>query len=134
MKLREVPRKAVRRLRLQGVHERIDAVHTEVEQIVDRSKGAERAGKRAAKDADLHVRELNRIAPQLAALEGKVEDLRQHLEDTPRPDGDDDLRVARSLVDTIQREHERVRIRLSAVSTYEERLRRIEDKLGLPHD
>ena len=133
MRIREVPTKARRRLRLQGVHERIDAVHHDVDRVSERATNVEGATERAAKDAETHVRELNRVAPQLAALEAKVEDLRHRL-DTPRAADDDDLAAARTLVDAIQREHEQIRVRLSAVTTYEERLRRIEEQLGLPHD
>jgi len=100
-------------------------------------KRVDRLGERThstAKDAELHVREMNRIAPQLAALEAKVEDLRLMLAEAPRIDGPEDVATARSLVEQIQREHAQIRVRLSAVTTYEERLRRIEEKLGLPHD
>lgn len=134
MRIREVPTKARRRLKLQGVHERIDAVRHDVHQVSDRTTKVEGTADRAVKDAETHVRDLNRVAPQLAALEGKVEDLRQRLEATPRVERDDDLHAARTLVDAIQHEHEQIRIRLSAVTTYEERLRRIEEQLGLPHD
>ena len=107
------------------------------EDLARLGKRVDRIGERsqsAAKDAELHVREMNRIAPQLAALEAKVEDLRQELTPPPGVDGPEDLVAARSLVQEIQREHAQIRIRLSAVTTYEERLRRIEEKLGLPHD
>lgn len=134
MRIREVPTKALRRLKLQGVHERIDAVGHDVRQVSDRASRVEGTADRAVQDAETHVRELNRVAPQLAALEAKVEDLRQRLERAPRVDGDGDLDAARTLVDAIQREHEQIRVRLSAVTTYEERLRRIEEHLGLPHD
>jgi prefoldin subunit 5 len=112
---------------LRTVFERLDRQAGRIEKTEQRTQST-------AKDAELHVREVNRIAPQLSALEAKVEDLRQALEATPRIQGSGDLEAARSLVDEIRAEHARIRVRLSAVTTYEERLRRIEEKLGLPHD
>lgn len=127
-------RNVYRRLTGLKADDDVQAIRERLDRMAGRIGGSEKKAAGAAKDAELHVRELNRIAPQLAALETKVEDLRQVLEATPRVDGPDDLVQARSLVETIQREHQQIRLRLSAVTTYEERLRRIEEQLGLPHD
>ena len=62
-----------------------------------------------------------------------MEDLRQVLA-TPTAATPEELTEARSLIEEIRAEHARIRVRLSAVSSYEERLRRIEEQLGLPHD
>lgn len=115
------------------VNRRINRVEAELGHAVDRSRNANMKANQAAKDAEFQVREVNRIAPQLAALEAKVEDLRQRLDDPAFTLGDEEQQ-ARSLVEEIRLEHQRIRVRLSAVTTYEERLRRIEEKLGLPHD
>lgn len=124
-------RNALRRLtgrdQLQTILSRLDRQHGRLAKL-------ENASRRAARDDELHAREINRIAHQLAALETKVEDLRQRLAPVPEAGSPDEVDRARTLVDEIRTEHQRVRVRLSAVTTYEERLRRIEEKIGLPHD
>lgn len=109
----------------------------EIFERLDRQRGRlealERGAKGTAKEAEFYTREINRVSPQLSALEAKVEDLRQALT-TPTVGSPEELAEARSLVEEIRAEHARIRVRLSAVTTYEERLRRIEEKLGLPHD
>ena len=78
------------------------------------------------RQADWSANELARLAPQVAALETRVEFkarptvLTGELEDLPE---------ARSLVEIVRDEHARVRARLSLVSAYEERLRRLEELL-----
>ena len=126
MKARNALRRLAGREQLQTVFERLDRQRGRLEKL-------EKGAKDNAKEAEFYVREINRVSPQLAALESKVEDLRQALS-TPRIEGSGDLETARSLVEEIRAEHARIRVRLSAVTTYEERLRRIEEKLGLPHD
>lgn len=71
--------------------------------------------------------EMERLQPHVAALDARIEDLRQALDDAALTTGPDDLVVARSVLDEIRREHAVVRERLSAASSYEERLRRLED-------
>ncbi|MCW2857086.1 MAG: hypothetical protein JWR52_2701 [Marmoricola sp.] len=76
-------------------------------------------------------RELIRIAPQLAALEERVEDLRARLDD-PAFEADDEQRgQARSLVDEVRAEHAKVRARISAAVVFEERLRVLETRAGI---
>jgi hypothetical protein len=71
----------------------------------------------------------------LSALEVRVERLHRELAGSPAgaaPAGgvpDDDAR-ARDLLAEARREHEQVRVRLSAIAAYEERLRRIEAAAG----
>lgn len=127
-------RNAWRRLTGRAAQEDLRTVFERLDRQAGRIEKTEQRTQSTAKDAELHVREVNRIAPQLSALEAKVEELRQVLEAAPRIEGSGDVEVARSLVDEIRAEHARIRVRLSAVTTYEERLRRIEEKLGLPHD
>jgi hypothetical protein len=74
-------------------------------------------------------RELIRVSPQLAALEERVEILRQRVD---RPDYDaspEDQAQAVSLVEEIKREHAQVRARISAATVFEERLRVVEEQL-----
>lgn len=111
----------------------VDQLRNRVDGMAERTQVSVQQSLAASKAAELYTREVNRISPQLAALETKVEALRLALE--PVPGGDaDELAEARSIVTAIQDEHRRIRVRLSALSQYEERLRRIEEKLGLPHD
>jgi hypothetical protein len=67
---------------------------------------------------DVLRRDVDRLIPQVASLETRLADLRE----APAAGEADVLDV--------QREHERVRLRLQAVSHYEERLRRLEERLG----
>lgn len=72
-------------------------------------------------------RELLRLGPQVAALEERMEDLRQLVERSALPSGDQ-VQVADALA-RIEREHEQVRARISAAARFEERLRVVEDRL-----
>ena len=78
------------------------------------------------RQADWSANELARLAPQVAALETRVE---QKARPTVLAGGLEDLPEARALVDLVREEHARVRARLSMVSAYEERLRRLEERL-----
>lgn len=76
-------------------------------------------------------RELIRIAPQLAALEQRLEDLRVRLDDPAFVADNDQRAEARSLVDEVRAEHAKVRARISAAVVFEERLRVLEAKAGI---
>lgn len=82
-------------------------------------------------------RELARVAPQLAALEARLEKLRERVErailPSPRANGDRPLPAddIRTLQEELARQQEQVRARISAASRFEERLRRLEDALEL---
>lgn len=67
--------------------------------------------------------EFGAISGQLAALEKRVAEL-----EAPPVDGGDanDRQEARSIVEAVRAEHARVRARLTLISAYEERLRRLE--------
>jgi len=75
-------------------------------------------------------RDLARIGPQVAALEVRVEDLRQRVEQPHWAADDDEQAQARSLVDEVRREHDRVRARITAAVRYEERLRQLEEQVA----
>ena len=71
--------------------------------------------------------ELERIIPQIAAQESQLESLRAKLAAVPaaeRPEIDE----SRSLIEEIRREHSQIRVRLTAVAQYEDRLRKLEDR------
>ena len=77
------------------------------------------------------VREISRIGPQLAALEERVELLRQRIEE-PTPSGTpEQVEAARTVLDEVRAEHARVRARISAATVFEERLRVLEDRAGV---
>jgi chromosome segregation ATPase len=73
--------------------------------------------------------DIDRISPVLSALEVRVERLHRELADAPAGVPDDDARAGDLLAEA-RREHEQVRVRLSAIAAYEERLRRIEAAAG----
>lgn len=75
--------------------------------------------------AEWTANELRRLAPQVAAIEARLADLddllRRREVDTATAS-----EAERTMLDLITIEHERVRVRLTAVASYEERLRRLE--------
>ncbi|MFP5372284.1 MAG: hypothetical protein ACLGI3_16270 [Actinomycetes bacterium] len=105
------------------LREDIDRLRTDV----DRQFGElERRIGELQRQADWSANELARLAPQVAALETRVE---QKARPTVLTGDLADLPEARSLVELVREEHARVRARLSLVSAYEERLRRLEERL-----
>ncbi|WP_048876865.1 hypothetical protein [Saccharomonospora saliphila] len=76
--------------------------------------------------------EVKRLIPHVAAQEARLEDLREHLAllATDAPVDDAELARARSLVEEIQRQHAQVRVRLSGIARYEDRLRRLEEQVA----
>lgn len=76
-------------------------------------------------------RELARVLPQVAALEERMEDLRERLEHGAAPTVSEPADPAvRALWEDITRQHEQVRARISAAARFEERLRQLEDTIG----
>jgi chromosome segregation ATPase len=71
--------------------------------------------------------ELERIIPQVAAQESQLESLREKITAVPAAD-QPQIDEARSLIDEIRREHSQIRVRLTAVAQYEDRLRKLEDR------
>lgn len=71
--------------------------------------------------------ELERIIPQIAAQESQLESLREKLGTVPAADRSQ-IDESRSLIDEIRREHSQIRVRLTAVAQYEDRLRKLEDR------
>ena len=69
--------------------------------------------------------ELRRLAPQVAAIEARIADLDDLLR-RREIDAATASEPERRMLDLIATEHERVRVRLAAVASYEERLRRLE--------
>src|SRR5881392_2265252 len=88
----------------------------------------ERLDRQHQRIADLE-RELIRVSPQLAALEERVEALRQRIDQPDYRTAPEDQAEAVSLVEEVKREHAQVRARISAATVFEERLRVVEEKL-----
>jgi len=80
---------------------------------------------RYADDAAWSANEIRRIAPQVAALESRIEEIRERLETAPSG-SDERQTAARDILDSVRREHEQIRARFAGMSQYEERLRRLE--------
>ncbi len=71
--------------------------------------------------------ELERVVPQVASQESQLESLREKISAAPAGD-QPQAAEARSLIDEIRREHAQIRVRLTAVAQYEDRLRKLEDR------
>lgn len=90
----------------------------------------ERVERQHRRIADLE-REIVRLAPQVAALEERLEDLRESQRLTPPEGTVEEQAEARSLVEEVRREHAQIRARISAATVFEERLRVLEEELGI---
>ncbi|MFF5991447.1 hypothetical protein [Prauserella flavalba] len=77
--------------------------------------------------------EVERLIPHVAAQEARLEDLRAKIALTP-PADKPELAEARSLVEEVQRQHAQVRVRLTGIARYEDRLRKLEDRAGASGD
>jgi chromosome segregation ATPase len=71
--------------------------------------------------------EVERIVPQVASQESQLESLREKISAVPAAD-QPQIDEARTLIDEIRREHMQIRVRLTAVAQYEDRLRKLEDR------
>jgi cell division septum initiation protein DivIVA len=80
--------------------------------------------------------EFRRMSHQLAALEARVADAAEATSPAPtavEPSNDPVAREARGVLEAVRREHERIRVRFRTITSYEERLRRLEEAtLGSP--
>ncbi|MPY96768.1 MAG: hypothetical protein GEU97_02005 [Actinophytocola sp.] len=74
---------------------------------------------------------VERIIPQVAAQEDRIETLRGRLAVAPSAEYGD-VAEARGLIEEVQRQHAQIRVRLSGIAFYEERLRKLEDALTSP--
>lgn len=74
--------------------------------------------------------DLMRIGTQVAALEARMEDLRESLDLADLAADGRPGEEARSIVEEVRREHERIRVRISAAARFEERLRQLEERLS----
>jgi chromosome segregation ATPase len=80
-------------------------------------------------ELDSNHREIEhgRLSVQVGVLETRLNQLEERLGAGTFVADDAQAAEARSLVEAVRREHEQVRARLQLVSSYEERLRRVEE-------
>ncbi|HEY7593244.1 MAG TPA: hypothetical protein VH969_08815 [Actinophytocola sp.] len=101
----------------------------EQRQRMDRLAELERRFREVEKAQHWSANELERIIPQIAAQESQLESLREKLAALPAAD-QPQIDESRALIDEIRREHSQIRVRLTAVAQYEDRLRKLEDRTG----
>ena len=99
----------------------------EQRQRLDRLATLERRFREVEKKQHWSANELERIIPQIAAQESQLEALREKLAAVPAAD-QPQIDESRKLIDEIRREHSQIRVRLTAVAQYEDRLRKLEDR------
>jgi prefoldin subunit 5 len=114
--------------------ERLEHYYRTVDQLADEHRdGMRRLAELERRFGDVEKlqrwtsNELERVIPQVAAQESQLESLREKISAVPAAD-QPQIEQARSLIDEIQREHSQIRVRLTAVAQYEDRLRKLEDR------
>ncbi len=108
--------------------DRLDGHDTRLADHRRRIAVLEEALGRARDELDRTTGEVQRLLPHVAAQEGRLEDLRDRITwNAGSPTGESEIAEARMLVEAIRRQHAQVRVRLSGIAMYEERLRRLED-------
>lgn len=117
--------------RLEEIYRTVDRLAADHIEVVEdqrrRLADLERRFNEVEKLQRWSANELERIIPQVAAQESQLESLRQKISAVPATD-QPQIDEARSLIDEIQREHSQIRVRLTAVAQYEDRLRKLEDR------
>jgi chromosome segregation ATPase len=116
---------------LRHYYEKIDRLHDEYHHVVSDLRGKVDDMFRRFGEVERLQRwtanELERIVPQVAAQESQLESLRDKISAVPTGD-ETQIDESRSLIDEIRREHAQIRVRLTAVAQYEDRLRKLEDR------
>lgn len=107
----------------------------------------------AVEKANRAFSELQRLEPQLASCEQRLEELRERFDTRyqlrnagdiatggaaddreaatlPAQEATEQLAEAERLIDLVRREHEQIRVRMTAISWYEDRLRKLEERIG----
>ncbi|NMM23324.1 MAG: hypothetical protein HHJ11_07485 [Phycicoccus sp.] len=74
------------------------------------------------------------LAIQVGICEERLGKIEERLRDERFAGDQAEIAEARSLVETVRREHEQVRVRMQVIGQYEERLRRIEDAVVKLYD
>lgn len=111
---------------MKKVRERLAGAQAATTPPVESEEVQERLDRQSRRIGALE-RDMNRMGPQVAAIEVRLEDLRERLD---RPEaGPAEYEEALSLVEEVRREHERIRARISAAARFEERLRQLEEQM-----
>jgi DNA repair exonuclease SbcCD ATPase subunit len=116
-----------RLFRLYGTVDAHEQRLAEQRQRLDRLATLEQRFREVEKKQHWSANELERIIPQIAAQESQLEALREKLAAVPAAD-QPQVDESRKLIDEIRREHSQIRVRLTAVAQYEDRLRKLEDR------
>jgi predicted nucleic acid-binding Zn-ribbon protein len=87
----------------------------------------------AVNKANRALTEVQRMQPQTSSMELRLEELRQAIDTRLDPGTPEEQAEARRLLDEVRREHEQIRARMTAISWYEDRLRRLEEQ-AVPAD
>ncbi len=113
---------------LQPVRDRLDRQGRRLDRL-ERAVAGEPGGPNRVTFA---LNQLGRLEARVAAIEERLEDLRERLGGDLDPGTDEDRAEARHLLDEVRREHRQVRARMTAISWYEDRLRQLETAVGAP--
>ena len=105
-----------------GADARLDELTARLDRLEKRMRGVRQDARRATESYD-------RLAPQIASLETRVESLRGRL-DNQVTGSDEETAAARNVLDEVRREHERIRLRFSSAARYEARLGTVEKTLA----
>jgi chromosome segregation ATPase len=117
--------------RTRGLAERVNNLEHATADHRRRLDNAEHNLEQARGDLRWTRAELDRLIPHVAAQEGRLETLRESMSLVPNTDSAQ-IAEARTLIEEIQRQHAQIRVRLAGISRYEDRLRRIEDRVEQP--
>ncbi|WP_372667776.1 hypothetical protein [Amycolatopsis kentuckyensis] len=117
--------------RTRGLAERVNNLEHATADHRRRLDNAEHSLEQARGDLRWTRAELDRLIPHVAAQEGRLETLRESMSLVPKADSAE-IAEARTLIEEIQRQHAQIRVRLAGISRYEDRLRRLEDRVEEP--
>lgn len=112
---------------LQAIERRMDHQEACTDDHRRRLDEAEAALREARDRLHWTANEVERLIPHVSSQESQLEALRQKLTVVPAAD-EPELTAARSLIDEVKREHAQIRVRLTGIAQYEDRLRKLEDK------
>jgi hypothetical protein len=101
------------------LRERLDVLEQRVDQRLPQ----------AANKANAAHTEVQRMEPQVASMEQRLEELRERVDTNLEPGTSAERAEARRLIEAVRTEHERIRSRMTAIAWYEDRLRKVEERL-----
>ncbi len=116
--------------RTRGLVERVNNLEHATADHRRRLDDAEHGLEQARGDLRWARAELDRLIPTVAAQEARLETLRESISLVPNADTPQ-LAEARTLIEEIQRQHAQIRVRLAGIARYEDRLRKLEDHVGV---